>query len=47
VTTEHQTIETHQLRPIASAALRCIALIGFAMLLILDLLPAALVAART
>ena len=35
------------LRPMASAALRSIALIAFAMLLILILLPAALVAAGT
>jgi hypothetical protein len=36
---------SHELRPVASAALLTIALIGVAMLLILGLLPAALVAA--
>jgi hypothetical protein len=35
------------LRPIASTALRSIALIAFATLLVLVLLPAALVAAET
>jgi len=35
------------LRPIASTTLRAAVLIGFAMLLILGLLPAALVAAGT
>ncbi len=40
-------IRSPQLRPIASATLVSIALIGFAMLLILGVLPAALVAAAT
>jgi hypothetical protein len=44
---EHVTIRRYQLRPVASAALLSIVLIGFAMLLILGLLPAALVAAAT
>lgn len=43
----HVTIRQSQLRPVASAALFSIVLIGFAMLLILGLLPAALVAAAT
>jgi hypothetical protein len=40
-------IRSRQLRPVASATLVSIALIGFAMLLILGVLPAALVAAAT
>ena len=40
-------IRSRQLRPIASATLVSIALIGLALLLILGVLPAALVAAAT